>query len=329
MAIGKASDFKIYNDEFFGGMTEVLRQNTEAFNSASRGGIRLISNTLRGEYEKESFMQKISGLVSRQDITSVAAPGDLALTQEENVNVKVHRKIGPVAQALKAFKMINENPRTFSFVFGQQAAKDVIADMLNTGLASVAAALSGTAALTNDVTGATTKSITHSNLLATLAKFGDASNDIVAWVLHSTQWFDLGQAAISDQIDGIAGAVITSYVVPGFTRPFIVTDSPSLIVTGDTPDSYYVLGLTEGGLSLVQSEEQQIESEMVTGLEQLVMRIQGEYAYNIGVKGFTWDVGNGGPNPVLADLSDSAHWDGTATSDKDKAGVILKCQAAA
>ena len=47
-----------------------------------------------------------------------------------------------------------------------------------------------------------------------------------------------------------------------------------------------------------ESEEETITSQMVTGLEQLIMRIQGEYTFNVGRKGFKRDITNGGANPT-------------------------------
>jgi len=321
---GLPSDFKIYNKEFFGGMNEVLIQNTDVFNAASRGGLALVSQKALGHFEKESYMKKITGLVTHQDITSIAAVAALKFEQGEKVRVKVHRKIGPVAETLNAWKMIDEDPRVFSFLLGQQSGKDVVADMLDTGVSALVAALSGTATLVNDITGAATPSLSHIALLDSLALFGDAANEIVCWLMHSRSWFDLAAQAIDDQIPGISNTVITSYTVPGFSRPFVVTDAPALLVDG----AYYVIGLTARGLQLLMSQEQQIESQMITGLEQLVVQIQGEYAFNIGVKGYTWDVSSGGENPTNGEIATTANWDEAESQDKARAGVLIKSTAA-
>jgi hypothetical protein len=68
--------------------------------------------------------------------------------------------------------------------------------------------------------------------------------------------------------------------------------------------------------------------DLVSGLEQISYRLQGEYAYNLGLKGYTWDIANGGANPSAAALATGTNWDQVATDDKDTAGVILKCIAA-
>lgn len=328
MATSLASNFKVYQEQFFGGMTETLQQAADVMNAASNGAIAMTTDQMKGDYEYESFFKSLSTLVTRQDITSTSAVAGLALTQDEIVRVKLHRKIGPVEVTRKAFLQIGEDPELASFVLGQQTAQAVAENMLNAGLLAARVALANQANVLNDVTGATSKVTTHKNLINTLRKFGDKQSRIVAWVLHSTNWFDLGLDGVDNQIDSVAADIIRVLEVPGMGRPFIVTDSPSLIVTGDTPDSYYVLGLTQMGLQLILTEDQYITTEEVTGGEQIINRIQGEYAFNVGVKGFKWDVGNGGANPDDTALGTGSNWDKAVTADKDLAGVVLKCIAA-
>jgi hypothetical protein len=105
----------------------------------------------------------------------------------------------------------------------------------------------------------------------------------------------------------------------------VITDAADLKVTG-TPDTYYTLGLTEGGATVIESEQQEIVSDVVTGLENLVFRVQGEYAYNLGLRGYTWDVGNGGANPDDTAVALGTNWDKVATSNKHTAGVRIATQ---
>jgi hypothetical protein len=327
MATSLASDFKVYQEQFFGGMTETLQQAADVMNEVSRGAIAMTTERMKGDYEQESFFKSLSTLVSRQDITSTAAATALKLTQGEKVGVKLHRKIGPVEVTRKAFLQIGEDPELASFILGQQTAQAAAENMLNAGLLAARVALVNVAAVLNDVTGATVKTTTHKNLINTLRKFGDKQGRIVAWVMHSTNWFDLGIDGVDNQIDSIAADIIRVLDVPGMGRPLIVTDSPSLIATADTPDSYFVLGLTPMGLELIFTEDQYITTEEVTGGEQIINRIQGEYAFNASVKGFAWDIANGGANPTDSALGTASNWDQVVTSEKDLAGVVLKCQA--
>jgi hypothetical protein len=77
-----------------------------------------------------------------------------------------------------------------------------------------------------------------------------------------------------------------------------------------------------GAVAVVQeSEEETITSQMFISLEQLVMRIQGEYAFNVGCKGFKWDVTNGGANPTGAAPGTTTNRDKAMAEHKNLAGV--------
>lgn len=325
MAIGKASDFTIYHEQFFGGMIETLQQNADGFNAASNGTIRLITQAKMGHYENESFFKAISGLVSRRDITSVSTVTDTAMTQGEITRVKINRKIGPVAQTLDAFRKISMDPAEMSFILGQQTGVAVALDYLNTGLLAVDTALSGIAAVCYDATSNTSPdraTLDHVNFVRVMAKFGDASNRIAAWVMHSKPFFDLMENTVADKLFQVANVVVYGGTPATFGRPVIVTDSSALVTTG-SPNNYHVHGLVADAVVIEESEERQIASMLVTGLENLVMRMQGEYAFNVGVTGFTWDKTNGGVNPNDTAVGTSSNWDQVVTDNRQLAGVRL------
>ena len=320
MAIGKFSDFQIYDDQFQTGATETLQQETEIFNANSNGAIVLNTKDIIGHYERMAFFGAISGLASRRDITSVAAATDIAVTQGENVSVKLNRKIGPIAQTMDALRKIASDERELSFLIGQQAGKAIAVDYVDTALAACRSAVHNVAALLYDHTA--TGVLNHMALVNGMAKFGDASSRIRAFVMHSKSWFDLMGNAVSDNVFQVGGVTIVTGSSPTFNRPVIITDSPSLITTG-SPNVYHVLGLVEGAVLIEESEGREMVADQVTGLENLVIRMQGEYAYNLSLKGFTWDVTNGGINPAAAAVATATNWDQTAASIKDCAGIVI------
>lgn len=327
MATTLASDMRIYEAQFQTGLTETLQQNTEVFNAASNGGIILRSAAQKGNYEYNAYYSAIASLVTRQDITSDAALTPTKIAQIENISVKMHRK-SATDLTYKAAKMAGVSFDEMIFAHGQQVAKAYTTQMVNDALLAARVAIANQADVTNDITGATLKSINHSALLKTLAKFGDQNDRVACWVMHSQQFFDLGIQSITDDIVNVADGIVRRIDVPGLGRPILVTDSASLIATADTPDSYFVLGLVAGGVDVNESEPLQSVVDQVTGLEQLVVRAQSEMAYSLALKGFKWDVGNGGANPNATALGTASNWDKIATDVKDLAGVVLKCQAA-
>lgn len=325
MATGKASDFKIYNDQFFGGMVEQAVQDTSLLGSV---GLRVSSRTIRGDYDYRSFLKKIAA-ISRRDTTSVAAATGIALTMDENISVKLARKIGPLEQTLDAWRKAalpfadassgDNGAQAFSRYLGAMLAKDVAVEMLDTSLIAVWKALEQSA--TNKFTIATNGTMTTSALVSTLAVMGDASNRIKGWVMHSKVYFDLVQQQIAANMLGVTGGVVYSGQPVTLNRPVYVTDSASLLVAG-APNLYRTIGLVEDGIVIENSEQQEMAFTLVTGLENLVHRMQGEYAYNLSLQGYKWDVANGGSNPLAAAVSTATNWDQTATSWKDLAGVV-------
>ncbi len=332
MATGKHSDFVLYDEQYYGGMFEAVAQFVQAFNGASNGALTLQQKQLTGNYAKESFIKAISGMVSRRDLTSVSTASDLAVTLGEMISVKVNRKIGPIGQTLGAWRAIGKDSAEMSLKIGQMVGKEKMADYLNTAIACARAALANTADLLYDATGTANATLTHNRMISGMAKFGDRANSIVAWVMHSHAYFSLMGNAVTDKITNVADVAIYGGSPGTFGKPVIVTDAAGLTTaavdlsgtSNDVAAKYDTLGLVGNAAGVVESEEEQIVFDTITGLEQLIGRIQGEYAFNIGVKGFKWDTGNGGANPTDAALATGSNWDQVATSIKDCAGVCIR-----
>lgn len=327
MAIGKASDFVIYQAEFQSGLVEGLNQNVALFNEQTRGAIQLIPNALKGHYGKAAFFEDVATLVTRRDITSTASVTDLAMTQDEEISVKINRKIGPVAQTLDAIKKAGLTEAQASFAFGQLAASRKMQDMINTALIAGEAAIQGNIAMNLDITGESTKTMTTSALVRTAAKFGDMAGDIVCWVGHSKAYFDLLNGMISDKVTGISDLITIQGGIPAtLGRSFVITDAAALTdANGSATDTYNTLGLVQGAIVVEESEPDSFATEIVTGLENLARRWQSEYAYNVKVKGFKYNT-SGGINPSDATLGTTTNWVQVAYDDKLTAGVRLRTQ---
>lgn len=328
MTIGKASNFKVYQNELRGGIVETLTQASAYFNAAG-GAIALSTVSRRGDYGKESFFKNISSLVSRRDTTSVSAATALPLTMDEIISVKLNRKIGPVDQTYDAFAKVamSMSPEEFSLLLGGMVGKAMQVEMLNSALRAARASLANQSNVFYD---GGTDTLTTADLVNGLAKMGDAANSIVAWVMHSKQYFDLmlHQIGTSANGDVVSGVVVQSASPATLNRPVIVTDSDALLVAGGSGSGaytdYHCLGLTANGVVVENSETERMVLDEVTGLENLVVRMQGEFAYNLGVKGFKWDTANGGANPSDATVGTGSNWDPAVSSYKDYAGICIQ-----
>lgn len=307
--MGTLSNFKIYDEEFFGGITEVVEQSSIELNSGSAGTINMISNNQKGEFEKESFFNHVTGLVSRRDNTSIADVADKDLAQGELVSVKINTKIGPVAKTIDAFKKIGEDPSLMSFALGQMYGVDIVLDYLNTGLTALDAAISTEAGMVLDIvnSGEADTGPRYEYLVRGLALLGDRASRVRAWVMPSAVYYAMMENSITDNVTNVADVAIYQATIGSLNRPVLVTDSPALIddVTVPGTPQYTILGLTENALTINQSEDSTIVSKTITGKESLMMRLQGETAHTIGVKGFAF---GGTANPDDAALASGANW---------------------
>ena len=328
MATSLPSDMSFQDPFIQSGYSDVIQQAVEKFNGGSNGTIVLRTDRKPGDYDYAAFFENAGGLVSRQDQTSTSSATATKLTQEDIVSVKINRKIGPVEWTRSAFLKAGLDQDAIRVAAGEQAAKDVLADMLNNAIRAGRAALDNNAGTTFTI--AANGTMDTEGLVDGLKLFGDQSSRVSAWVMHSKVFFDLVKYQIDPTNNGdiIANTGVVNGSPVTLNRPVIVTDSDSLVVTTGTGTAavtdYYTLGLTPGGLMVEDTEEEYITLDEVTGLEQIVMRMQGEFAYNLGVKGFQWDVSNGGKNPVDADVGTGTNWDKAYTSDKSLAGVVIQ-----
>ena len=318
MPIGTKTDFKIYDEQFFTGVTEVVLQNTNVFNTASANGIQLVPARLKGDFERNSFMKYIPDLIQRRDITSTAPVPDQAMVQGEIVGVKLNRRIGPIANTLDSFKKIAEDPQVFSYLLGQQWAPELLADQVNT---SILAAVTAFMTETDLVSNHNTNTITPSFLVDAVSRFGDQSRNVVAFVMHSKVWFDLVKALIAGAVTNVADVAIHTGNAATLGRPTIVTDSPALVDNSGLDPVYRTLALVAGGIVVAESEERDIASEQKLGSENLVMRIQGEYAYNLKLKGFKYS--SLSANPTDSALQTPTNWGMEVHDIKACGGSVL------
>ena len=323
MAAGTKTDFKIYNDQYYGGYFEVQQQNVDAFNAASNGAITLVTQEMIGDFEQESFIKRLTGTAQRRDITSVAAVADNKMQMGEFTSVKLNRRHGPIAQTADAFKKIGEDPEEMSFIIGQSAGADESAEQLNTAIAAVAASITGIAAVGVDVDVA----ISHQHLATARGKFGDQFSRLRLWVMHSKIFHSIVGTQLGMNLDSVAGVTIYEGTIATLGLPTLVTDSPSLVVVnggGAGVDEYLTLGLVDDAIAVTESEDRELIFEKLSGFENIMYRYQAEFAYSLRIKGMAWDTSAGGVNPTAAAVATPANWLNVTSDNKMLPGVWIR-----
>ncbi len=317
------SNMVVFDDFLYRTITETIAQQTDLFNAASNGAITLRTQANVGDFSKTASFSEISGLMRRRDVYSSGAVGPVALAMMQEASVKVAGGTVPIAWNPSQFSWIQQNQELAGVVIGEQVAKGIFADYLNSGLKAARAAMVNQGSVEYIVPSQGT--LTLNGLNRGAQKFGDAAPMIRAWVMHSTPLHDLYDAALTNTAQLFSFGTV-QVREDGFGRRFVVTDSPSLYGAVSSPDvtDYYTIGLTENGIIIEDNGDFFSNTETSNGDENITRTWQAEFTFNLGLKGYTWDTGNGGKSPTDTELGTGTNWDKTATSVKNTAGVIVR-----
>jgi hypothetical protein len=317
------SNMVVFDDFVQRTITEVIAQQVDLFNAASNGTITLTTQRNRGDFVHYSQFAELTGLIRRRDVYASGAVSPVALAMLQNASVKVAAGTPPIAFNPSQFTWIQEQPEVAGVVIGEQVAIGQFQDMLNAGLKAARAAFVN-AATVQYIT-PTQGSLTLNALNRGAQKFGDRAQNIRAWVLHSSPLHDMYDQTLANTSRLFTFGDVR-ILEDGFGRRFIVTDSSSLYGSVSSPDvtDYYSLGLVENAIVVEDNGDFFSNLQTINGDENITRSWQGEWTYNLSLKGYTWDTANGGKSPTDAEIGTGTNWDQTATSIKNTAGVAVR-----
>jgi len=318
------TDMKVFNDYLYQAITETEDQQVALFNEASSGTITLTTKRNVGDYAQKASFKAISGLIRRRNSYGTGNVDPVVLAMLQNSAVKIAGGTPPISFEPQQFTWIQQNPELAAVIIGEQVAQGRMQDMLNSGLGAARAAFVnvGAAALyTVPSNGKTT--LNALNRGAQL--FGDRSQALAAWVMHSTPQHDIFDQALTNTTQLFSFGTV-QVREDGFGRRYVVTDSPALAITSGSPavTNYYTLGLVQNGIVVEDNDDFFAILSTTNGTENIQRTWQAEYTFNLSLKGYTWDTANGGHSPTDSALSTGTNWDKTATSLKDTAGIVVK-----
>lgn len=312
------SQMQVFNSYLMPVLAEIYPQEIQKFNAASNGAIVLQSAGFDGDFFRESFYNALHSAQRRVDrYAAQASAAATDLTQSQQSMVKVAGGFGPIRYEPSQMSWLNKPTQEGIEVAARMFAEALLADQLNTAVASGVAAIGNVATLVNDVSASA--KITHSALNSTDALFGDMSQRLVARIMTGLQYHTLIGENITNATDLFKSDTVRIVDILG--KAIVVTDVPALRVTG-TPNKQKVLTLVAGGIMVSDSGDLITNIETKNGQTRIETTMQSDYTFGLGIKGFTWDETNGGKSPTDAELATGANWDKVKTSVKECAGVL-------
>lgn len=312
------SDMKVFNEYLKNTTVETIAQMVEKFNAASNGAIRLTPQGIDGDFLQESLWAGLHSAQRRVDrYAANGAQSATALAQVQANSVKVAGGFGPILWEPSQLSWIQKNPAEALEVISRNLSEAIMADQLNTAIAALVAAISNVAGATNDVSA--TAGVTYGAINGAHAKFGDASGLLVAQVMTGEVFHKLVGQNLANASQLFNSQSVNIVDILG--RPVIVTDAPALYETG-TPNKQKVLSLADSAAIVHDGSDVVTSVQTSNGKERIETTFQADYSFGLGLKGFAWDIANGGKSPTNAELATGSNWDMFVNSVKSSAGVI-------
>jgi hypothetical protein len=317
---------EVFNKYFMPATIETLAQMVDKFNAASNGSIVLTTEGFEGDFVMTSFFKNLSNArrrVDRYGTNNAVTPIDLS--QDKFVAVKIAGGFGPVRYEPSQMTWLNKPTAEGVEVASRAFAELLLQDQLNTVIAALVAAIGNQgAAATVDVSAS--KKVDYLTVNESHALFGDHSSQIVAQVMDGIQYHNFIALNLANaQTLFQAGNV---RVVDILGRPSIVTDAPALFTAAaaEDPAKRRVLSLTTGA-ALVRDPRNLVSNvETSNGKERIETTLQIDYDFTVGLKGYAWDMANGGKSPTDSEIATGSNWDLVVSSIKHSAGVMAEGQ---
>jgi hypothetical protein len=311
------SNMQVFNEYIMPATIETLGQMIDKFNAASNGTIRLTGEGFDGNYTEESFFQTLAAArrrVNRNVANTAATVTDLV--ELKRTGVKVAGGFGPVRYEPGQFSWLQRPTRQGVEKASGFFAEVLLQDQLNTAIAALTAAIMNQPTATNDESA--TKGANYSVINSAHAKFGDNSGNIRANVMTGANYHKLVGANLTNTAQLFQQGNVTIVDILG--KAVIITDAPALTITG-TPNKEVVLGLVTDAATIYDPGDIINNVETKNGSLRIETTFQTDYTFGIALKGYTWDVANGGASPSDAALATGSNWDKIATDIKHTAGV--------
>ncbi len=316
------ANMQVYDEQIRLRTIELLGQDLEKFNAASGGTIVLDMNRWMGNYTRASFYDSLASAqrrVNRDDANSSQASTNLS--ESELVGVKVAGGFGPVLFEPSQLTWLSANPQEAIDVIAQGFADALLADQLNTSVGAAIAAVENVAALVNDVSAGTAGAgaLTQTVLNGSHAKFKDRSGMLVADVMSGPAYHKLLEKGLENGERLFQSSNVRVQSILG--KLFVVSDIPALEVAG-TPNKTKVLSVVAGGIIVDNASDILTNMDTSNGQRRIETTWQADYSFGIKLKGYAWDIANGGSSPDDAALFTGTNWDIKMSDVKHTLGTL-------
>jgi len=305
--------FVLHNEEYESGYIEGVQENLEITSQSGFSPINVMSQAVKGDYEKETILTGDIDFSSR-DTNGTAARGIENLEFAENIGVKASYKTKRVKIPYADIARSGFSNEMYSNALGKKAAQAEMKYVLSLALKSAITAMEANAAIFVPTGAAWDKK----DFIEAMRPLKDQAQNIQGWLTSTGLGFDLLAEATDKNRYGESG-VVYGASAGTFNIPMMTTALPALMDT----TKHYLMGLYEDAIEIkLNSTAPSVVIKEWDDEENHYQTWSLDGACNIKLRNTPF-IGTSAGNATEAILTTPANW-GKTGSDTNLMGSLTK-----
>ncbi|URC22422.1 major capsid protein [Serratia phage vB_SmaM-Susuwatari] len=310
--------------------TQLLSENLNVWNAASAGTLVMGSAVQMKDLIETLSWGLISGLVvERNAFANAGTPAERKVMAQLLANsVRLDGRVGPLVITSGMLSKLNAGVGEIAATVAAQAAQGMIDSYVKVGMGAANAAIQSGAyagTVTTQVApiaggripvGAKFPTLIDMELATVV--FGDQTSNIKAWFMSGAQYTYFKAFGVLTNTEVLFKIDTVRIEQDASGRRFVITDAPAL---GDN-----IIGLSQSGV-VVNAQALAMESDKVLGGENIEYILQGEFSYDVAVKGYklksSATATAGSESFKQATLLNKANWEAIAKAGVDNPPASL------
>jgi hypothetical protein len=313
MAIPNNTNMIIDNEVVKQVAIDAIADNLKNAEAQTGGAIVAGRNIHKGDFLETTLFDQIGNVVRRDPTDDSEATPD-RIGNIEGTQVKLYFK-DLVFTTFTELARYGTSMEAMSVRIGERLGEAVVRWGLGKAILATKAALKSNGDTTYQAGG----TITHADLVKGIFKFGDGASKIKTLVAPATVVGNLIASDTTANPDSIAYGAVYQGMTGTINRNLWMVDAQALMENGKST----VLGLTEGAVTVDESEMIRFFTQEVLDRENAGMFLRTEGAYTLDIKGFSYDQ-SAGANPDDTVLGDPANWTMFVGDKRNTAGVVIE-----
>lgn len=300
---------------------ETFADRIDVFNSVTNGAFQLSTEAYAGDKSVETYFRQIQNSTLDVDIfgTNDSVASQKFTEVDYTKSIKFHTMLKPFAWTAKEYARLLDPESDQANKMAIALGEGMLYDNVAKAVGALVGAIGNNASLVNDVSASS--SITQLAINDSLHLFGDRRSSLGVTVAHSS----FGHALIEEQIQNgnhlFMANDIGVYDVQGV--PTVIMDLPFLI-DANNANIHTALHLQTGAVIIDNTGQLETNLETSNGKKMIERTYQAEWSAGMQMRGYEYDVLNGGLSPTIAELTTGSNWIQHVASIKDTAGVLTR-----